>query len=183
MPSETWSRPGIDTIVLVGFMAAGKSTVGRMLAARLGWSCVDFDERIRERAGRPPGQIIREEGEAAFRSLEAQLTAELAGRTGLVLAPGGGWGADPARAATLGPGAVRVWLRITVDEALRRAGAEKLDRPLLGEGPDRHVRARNLLAERERGYAAAEIAVEVNGKSPEAVTDEIVRGLEAYSGG
>lgn len=170
-------------IVLVGFMAAGKTTVGRMLAARLGWSFVDFDERISQRAGRAPGQIIREEGEAAFRSHEAQLTAELAGRTGLVLAPGGGWGADPGRAAALGPGAVRVWLRITVEEALRRAGAEEVDRPLLGAGPDRHARAGALLAERARGYAAAEITVEVNGKSPEAVTDEIVRRLEAHSGG
>ena len=170
-------------IILVGFMAAGKSTVGRLLADRLGWGFVDFDARIRERAGRPPGQIIREDGEAAFRSHEARLTAELAGRTGLVLAPGGGWGADPGRAAALGPGAVRVWLRITAEEAVRRAGGEEVDRPLLGEGPDRVARARELLAERAAGYMAAEIVVDVHGRSPEVVTEEIFRRLEAYSGG
>lgn len=170
-------------IVLIGFMAAGKSTVGRMLARRIGWGFVDFDERVRERTGRDPGDIIRQDGEAAFRSLETQLTAELAGGQRLVLAPGGGWGADPGRAAALGPGAVRVWLRITAEEAVRRAGAEEVDRPLLGEGPDRVARARDLLAQRAAGYTTAEIVVDVDGKSPEVVTEEIFRRLEAYSGG
>ena len=183
VPSEPWSRPGIDMIVLVGFMAAGKTTVGRILADRLGWTFVDFDERIRARVGRSPGDIIRQDGEAAFRSREAQLTADLAGRKRLVLAPGGGWGADPRRADALGPGAVRVWLRITAEEAVRRADAEGVDRPLLGEGPDRVARARDLLVERASGYAAAEIVLDVDGRSPEVVTEEIFRRLEAYSGG
>lgn len=164
-------------------MAAGKSTVGRILARRLGWELVDFDDRIRQRTGRAAGTIIREDGEVAFRELEAALTRELAGRGGVVLAPGGGWGANPALAASLGPGTVRVWLRVDPAEAVRRAEAEGADRPLLAGGADPVVRARTLLDERRAAYAGAEIAVDVDGREPEAVADEIVRRLERHTGG
>lgn len=166
-------------------MAAGKSTVGRFLAERLGWELIDFDHRIRERTGRSPGAVIREDGEAAFRALEADVTRELAGRTGVVLAPGGGWGADPALAALLGEGTVRVWLRVSPEEAVRRAESEGVDRPLLGDGAaaDRVARAEGLLARREAAYRAAEIAVEVDGKAPAEVVDEIVGRLEGEARG
>lgn len=163
-------------------MAAGKSTVGRLLADRLGWEFLDFDGAILERTGRTAGEIIREDGEAAFRALEAELTHALAGRSRVVIAPGGGWGADPDNARRLGSDTTSVWLRIPVEEALRRAerdGRRGIERPLLdGAGEaDRLRRARGLLAKRERAYAAAELAVDVNGKEPEAIVDEILKGL------
>lgn len=164
-------------------MAAGKTTVGRLLAERLGWEFVDFDERIHERTGRTPGAIIREEGEAAFRAVEAGMARELAGRSRMVLATGGGWGADPRRAAALGPGTVRIWLRIGAAEAVRRAEADGTDRPLLGEPPGRLARAESLLAEREPGYAAADHVVDVDGTAAVVVVEEIVRRLGADSGG
>ncbi|MEJ2503697.1 MAG: shikimate kinase [Gemmatimonadota bacterium] len=175
--------PGIDRIVLVGFMASGKSTVGRLLARRLGWSFLDFDETIRDRTGRDAGTLIRTRGEAAFRALEAELTHEAAGLTAVVLAPGGGWVTQPGLADLLGPGTVRVWLRVSAAEAVRRADAEGRDRPLLGPAAGRLERAAELIRRREPLYSAAELAVDVDGKDPEAVVEAIVRGLAPETGG
>jgi shikimate kinase len=164
-------------------MAAGKSTVGRILAHRLGRQFVDLDELILERTGRTAAAIIRADGEAAFRRLEAGVTAELAGHRGLVLASGGGWGANPELARTLGPDTFRIWLRIPAGEAVRRAGTSDEDRPLLGagEGPAEEEevirRAERLLRQREPFYAAAEMTVDVAGKAPADVVEEIVRRL------
>jgi shikimate kinase len=165
--------PALECIVLVGFMAAGKSTVGRLLADRLGWDFVDFDDVIRFRTGRSAGALIREEGEPAFRRMEADLTRELAGRRRCVLAPGGGWATDPALGTALGEGTVRVWLRVSAREALRRARSGP-DRPLLG-AKDEAVE--HLLRTRELLYAAAEVVVDVDDRDPEVVAEEILRRL------
>jgi shikimate kinase len=171
--------------VLVGFVAAGKSTVGRLLAARLGWDLVDFDDRVRERTGLAPGALIRERGEPALREVEAALTAELADARDVVLVPGGGWGARPEMASSLGPGTVRVWLRLSAAEAVRRAAADGVDRPLLGDAEDHAGRLRtagSLLAARTWHYAAAEEVVDVEEKEPAAVVDEILERLDTLWG-
>lgn len=176
--------PGVRIIVLVGFMAAGKTTVGRRLAARLGWEFVDLDEMITTRSGRTPAALIREEGVAAFRELEAEATAALAGREELVLAPGGGWVTRPELAERLGPHAVRVWLRISPETAVRRAAAEAtaVDRPLL-EGPGAPVeRAGALLAEREPLYRAAELHVDAEA-DPDDIVDEIANMIRTLTPG
>lgn len=169
--------PAIDRIVLTGFMAAGKTTVGRRLAERIGWDFLDFDEEIEARTGSSSGSIIRERGEAAFRRIEADVTERLAGRRHVVLSPGGGWAANPSLFLRLGPGTVRVWLRISVEEAVRRAEAADADRPLLGEPTGRMDRAKGLLASREPLYARAELTVDVEGKGPDEVAAEIERWL------
>ncbi len=169
--------PTFGRIVLVGFMAAGKSTVGPRLAQRLDWDFVDFDRRIEERTGSSPGALIRERGELAFRRLEAELTEEFAGVTRVVLAPGGGWVTRPELLERLGPDTVRVWLRVSVSEALRRAGADEADRPLLGPAEGRAGRAEALLREREPLYERAEVVVNVDGREPDAVVEEILRQL------
>jgi shikimate kinase len=181
-------------------MAAGKTTVGRALAHRMGRQFVDLDELVLERTGRTAGAIIRADGEAAFRRLEAEITGHLAGRSGLVLAPGGGWGANPELARMLGPDTVRVWLRLSAAEAVRRAIASGEDRPLLdpaespgddpgadrgedrGEEADLVRRAERLLQQRESAYAEAELVVDVGGKEPAEVADEIVRRLNDLGG-
>lgn len=169
--------PGIERIVLVGFMGAGKTTVGRRLADRLEWPFIDLDAAIAERVGRSPGRLIRERGEPAFRRLEEELTAELAGRGQMVLAPGGGWVTRPALAERLGPGTVRIWLRVAPEEAVRRAESDPVDRPLLGPEEGRIERAEALLAERDRYYRMAEIAVDVDDKTPAQVVEDILRAL------
>lgn len=158
-------------------MAAGKSTVGALLAERLGWRFVDFDRRILARTGLDPGRLIRERGEAAFRELEAAVTEDVAGADEVVLAPGGGWVTRPDLVERLGPGTVRVWLRVSLDEALRRARADDTDRPLLGPIEGRAERAAALLRAREPMYERAEIVVDVDGREPGVVVDEILRRL------
>lgn len=165
-------------------MAAGKTTVGELLADRIGWRFIDFDREIGERTGLSAGRLIRERGEAALRDLEAELTAEIAGVGEVVLAPGGGWVTRPELAARLGSGTVMVWLRIGVDEAVRRAAdqaeaavGDRIDRPLLGPPNGRRERARELLESREPLYARAEVVVDVEDREPDVVVNEIVRRL------
>ena len=182
-PSRYGHARPIERIVLVGFMAAGKTTVGRIVAGRLDWDFVDFDEAIAERVGRVPGDVIREDGEPVFRALEAEVTAELADRDRVVLAPGGGWATQPELAASLGPGTVRVWLRVSPVEAVRRAEADGTDRPLMGPPEGRVERMARLLRRRSERYEEAELVVDVDEKRPEAVADEIVRHLGLETGG
>src|SRR5512143_2336464 len=88
-------------IVLTGFMGTGKTTVGRLLAAQLGYEFVDTDVLIEARLGRPISQVFAELGEAAFRQMEADLAQELANREGLVISTGGRLMLDPANVAAL----------------------------------------------------------------------------------
>lgn len=176
-----------ERIVLVGFMAAGKTTVGRRLADRLGWRFVDFDEALERRTGLAPGALIRTHGEARLRREEARLTAELAGCRETVLAPGGGWITQPGLAARLGAGTALVWLRLPAAEAVRRAereggaGADRaVDRPLLGPREGRIERAEALLRGREPLYAAADVVVDVDELEPDAVMEEILRRLRTH---
>ena len=164
-------------------MAAGKTTVGRILADRLGWAFADFDDAVAERAGRPTGAVIRDRGEAAFRALEAEVTRELAGRQHVVLAPGGGWAVQPSLMESLGPRTALVWLRVTPEEAVRRAEAEGTDRPLLGPPDGRVERMARLLRSREPRYRAADVVVDVDDREPPEVAEAILRRLESTAGG
>ncbi len=166
----------VERVVLVGFMAAGKTTVGRLLARRLGWTFLDFDDVIEARTGATVPQIFREQGEAAFRALEARLTEELAHAPGVVLAPGGGWITQPHLLDLLGPGSLVIWLRVSPEEAVRRALADHVHRPLLA-GPDPLGKARLLLAEREPLYYLADIAVDVDERDPDDVAWEIAERI------
>ena len=176
--------PGPDAIVLVGFMAAGKSTVGRLLGDRLGWRVVDLDEAVAERTGRTAAQLIRDQGEAALRREERRLTIELAAQENIVLSPGGGWITAPGILEALRPRTALVWLRVSLPEALRRADAQAdtVDRPLLGSGEGRNERAAALLREREPYYSRAQVTVDVDGKPAAAVADEILRQLDMDRG-
>ena len=141
------------TVVLTGFMATGKTTVGRALARRLGYDFVDTDAVIEERHGPIPA-IFAQHGEAAFRRIEREVAAELAGRPGLVIATGGRLMLDPANVATLGASAVVVCLQAGAEAIVARLRADATgveDRPMLaGDDPERRVR--ELLAERADGY-------------------------------
>ena len=158
-------------VLLIGFMASGKTTVGRQLAERLGWRFFDVDEEIVRRSGQTVPEIFREHGEAVFRALEARLAAEVRSTERAVIAPGGGWVTTPGALDGLPEGTFVVWLRVSAEEAVRRVG-ETADRPLLA-GADPLDRARTLLAERESLYRRADLVLDVDDRSPADIVDEI----------
>ncbi len=174
-------------MVLVGLPGAGKSTVGPLVAARLGpsWRFVDLDTEIERRAGHSVAQIFAAEGEAAFRRLEREETVHVVNErrqarhrgdgavAGLVLAPGGGWMLDPANLDVLGADVQTVYLRVSAESALHRMSAAAASRPLLAT-PDPLTALQRLLAARETVYLQANHTVAVELMSPESVADSIV---------
>ncbi|HWV56136.1 MAG TPA: shikimate kinase [Longimicrobiales bacterium] len=172
-----------ERVLLIGFMAAGKTTVGKRLAALLGWTFLDFDEEIERRIGVPVAEIFRRYGEPYFRELEAALTLEVHRLKGMVLAPGGGWITQPGLLDIVRDGTYVVWLRISPEEALKRARRTISRRPLLA-GPDPLGRARALIAQREPLYqAAADLVIDVNGRRSTGVAREIYRRMQEWTGG
>jgi shikimate kinase len=155
-------------VVLVGFMGAGKTTVGPLVAERLGYRFEDMDLRIENRAGRPVAVIFRDLGEEAFRALEREEAASLSEQPRLVVAAGGGAFTRPETRTLLQRGAVVVWLRCDLEVALARLPADGT-RPLAG---NRDI-MRRLLAEREPLYRMADVAVEAVG-APEDVANRIL---------
>jgi len=151
--SRAAARRAPQSLVLVGLPGAGKSTVGALVAARLGWPCIDLDRAIERAAGRTIAELFAQEGEGAFRAWERRLTAELApaGGVPVVLVPGGGWIEDPDHRARFGVSLRAVYLAVAPEVAVRRMGASVADRPLLqGADPEEGVRA--LLRRRESLY-------------------------------
>lgn len=165
--------PAPRRIVLVGFMGAGKTTVGGLLAERLGWSFVDLDACIEVHAGRTVAQIFAERGEAAFREEECRAAGELSTRWECVLATGGGaWAQPRVRALLAHGGAVAsVWLDAALDTLLARLPQDG-SRPLASS----RERMRALLASREPSYRLADLRVDA-GPPPAAVAQEIVKAL------
>lgn len=159
-------EPRERNIVLTGFMASGKTTVGREVAALLKRRFVDSDDVIVERAGMTISQIFERDGEAGFRALENQVCRELAGQRGLVIATGGGMLVNPEnRAAMLESGLV-----VSLDaptEVIRERLTRTTNRPLAGDWEA-------LYEKRRAAYAAIPYHVDVTDKTPKAIAQEIV---------
>lgn len=150
-------------VVLVGLPGSGKTSVGAVVAAELGARFVDVDEAVERRAGKSVGRIFAEDGEAAFRALEAELGAAAFAGAPAVIAPGGGFfAAAVTRAMARGSGLVVYLQTDPADAAARLQGAN--GRPLL-EGGDVETRVAALLAQRETLYAAADCAVATGGRT------------------
>jgi shikimate kinase len=111
-------------------------------------------------------------GPQALRAMEAALTAEAAGMAGAVLAPGGGWITRPELLERLGPGTLSVWLRVSPPEAVRRLNGDTIARPFRGAA-DALPRVAAMLAEREPLYRLADLAVPVDGRTPEEIAFEV----------
>jgi shikimate kinase len=159
--------------VLVGLPGSGKSTVGAMLAGKLGRTFLDFDTEIERRQGMPVSQIFGEKGEAGFRELERALTAELKDLGNMVLAPGGGWVGDPQVVSLIHPPAVLIYLRVRPETALKRLAGSAGTRPLLNR-PDPLGELTKLFEQRRAAYQAAEIEIGTELLTPEQVTDQIL---------
>jgi len=160
-------------VVLTGFMGTGKTTVGRLLADLLGYEFVDTDELIVELHG-PVDEIFRDRGEDAFRAIERDVAAELAERDRAVISTGGRMMLDPVNAATLGARA-RVFCLTASPETIAARVLNGPVRPLLA-GPSPIARIRQLLAEREAGYAQFE-QVATDNRTAAEIADELAARL------
>ena len=161
----------MTNIVVTGFMGTGKTAVGREVARWLGRPFVDMDAEIEARAGKPIPRIFTEDGEAAFRRMEAALCEELSAQNGLVIATGGGALVDPTnRALMMGSGTV-VCLTCDVDEILRRV-SDNLHRPLLNVADPRAEIVRLLEARRE-AYAAIPWQIDTTGLPIEEIAERV----------
>jgi shikimate kinase len=162
----------IDRVVLVGFLGAGKSRVGRALANRLEWEFFDFDEQVERREGKPLRVVADESGDDYLRTIERALTEEIAGVPRLVIAPGGAWITQPDLLAKLGSGTLAVWLRVSPSEAYERIQASADDHPWRGL-PRALDRIGDTMREREPLYRLADVSVPTNWRSPETIAFEV----------
>lgn len=165
-----------DRIFLIGYRGSGKSTVGRLLAAKLGWHFVDADDEIESRVGQSIVEIFACEGESGFRRRETTIMIELAKRQHTVIACGGGVILEAANRELLRHAGTCVWLRCDVPTILERIRRDKdsTQRPPLTELP-LETEVAHLLAERTPHYqATAQLCIDTSGQSPEAVVSAIL---------
>ncbi|MHB9003205.1 MAG: shikimate kinase [Coriobacteriia bacterium] len=159
-------------LLLIGFMGAGKSTVGRALASTLGLPFVDLDQRIEKTAGKSV-QALFMDGEESFRVVESAVLRSLASEDDAVVACGGGVVTRDSNIAALHELGTVIYLKVSVGESLARIG-DTASRPLLA-GPDTAAAAAVLLSGRESLYAAAaDIVVDTEGLEPTAVVTRIL---------
>jgi shikimate kinase len=165
-------------LFLVGFMGAGKTTVGQALARLLGWDFLDLDDAIEAAEGRSIARIFQESGEPHFRDRERELLAGLEGRRRLVVACGGGTYAHPPAAQVIDRLGVAVWVEAPLGLCLRRA-AHGPPRPLL-KGPRQ---AEALYRARLPRYRTAPLRIDAERLTPEAAAERIVALLDARAAG
>jgi shikimate kinase len=164
------------SLVLVGMMGAGKTSVGRRLASTLGVPFRDADAEIELAAGCTVNEIFERFGEPAFRAGERKVIARLLGEPAHVLATGGGAFMDPETRSRIKELAVSIWLRAHIELLIERV-MRKDHRPLL-RNTDTRVALERLLKEREPIYAQADIVVESDDGPHEAVVKRIVAALD-----
>ena len=161
-----------DKIYLVGFMAAGKTTVARALAERLGWRAEDIDELIEARERRTVADIFARSGEPYFRTLERDILRLLLPLRHVVVATGGGTFMDPDNRVAINMDGVSVWLDVPLDELVARLPADGR-RPLAAD----RAQMERLYAIRQAAYANAQIRIDARGAHPEAVAERILEAV------
>ena len=168
---------GPRSLVLVGLMGCGKSSVGKRLAARLGLPFVDADDEIVKAAGQSINEIFAEHGEAYFRDGERRVIQRILAAGPQVLATGGGAFMNEETRATIRRSGISIWLRADLPVLMRRV-LKRDTRPLLKTGDPEQV-MRNLIATRYPVYAEADLAVESRDVAHEVIVSEILDALRA----
>jgi len=166
-------------VVLVGLMGAGKSTVGRRLARRLGIPFIDSDAAIEDAAGLTAGEVFERYGEADFRDGERRLVARLLDGGVRVIATGGGAYVNEQTRRLLNEKAITIWLDAPTELLAERTARRPETRPLLNKG-DRTEILQSLIEQRRPKYAEAHIRVASQGSSHADVVDTIVAELDRY---
>jgi len=161
-----------DKIYLVGFMAAGKTTVARILAELLGWRAEDIDELIEARERRTVAEIFARNGEPYFRSIERDILRLLLPLRHCVVATGGGTFMDPDNRAAINVDGVSVWLDVPLEELVARMPADGR-RPLAAD----RAQMERLFAARQVAYANAQLRVDARGGHPEAIAERIIEAV------
>ncbi len=172
-----------SNIALIGFMGTGKTSVGRELAARLGWKLVETDALIEKAAGKTIAGIFREDGEIAFRELEIAAVKRVAAGELQVIACGGGVVLNSINIARLQETGAVVLLTASPAEILKRTAADSVIRPLLRNGRDPAAAVHDLLQLRSPLYRrAADVTVSTNRVTADKVADRIIEKLKGYEG-
>jgi shikimate kinase len=181
--TEAMTRTALHdcSVVLIGLMGAGKTTVGRRLAAAMERPFADADHEIERAAGRSVAEIFDDFGEAAFRDGERRVIARLLDEEPMVLALGGGAFVDPKTRALVKEKAISVWLQ--ADVAILAARVARRDtRPLLRGGDPQEILER-LLAVRRPAYAEADIHIDASAGTHQATAGSILAALQAREEG
>jgi shikimate kinase len=161
-----------DKIYLVGFMAAGKTTVARLVAERLGWRAEDIDELIEARERRTVAEIFSKSGEPYFRSVERDILRLLLPLRHCVVATGGGTFMDPDNRVAINMDGVSVWLDVPLEDLVARLPADGR-RPLAAD----RAQMERLFALRQIAYATAQLRVDARDAHPEAVAERIIEAV------
>lgn len=167
-----------NNLILIGFMGTGKTSLGKILANKLGCAFVDLDQKIEADNGMSIPEIFERYGEEHFRRLERIAVEEVANRRGIVIATGGGTVKDPRNVELLKAGGIMICLTTSVDELLNRT-AVKGERPVLdshhqSQG-DRKAAIEKLLNDRQKFYDQADYKIDTTDWSPLKLVDDIIK--------
>jgi shikimate kinase len=171
-------RLGDRPIVLVGLMGAGKTAIGRRIAATLGLPFVDSDHEIETASRMTVPELFEKYGEAEFRALEQRVIARLLHEGARVLATGGGAFMNRDTRTAIREQAVSVWLKADLDTLMGRV-MKKQNRPLLKADDPRAVMER-LMAARYPVYAEADITVQTRDERREVIAEEVIAAIDAF---
>ena len=163
-----------EKIYLVGFMAAGKTTLARALAARLGWEAMDIDEMIEQRERATVAEIFARHGETYFRAIERTILFEQLGRAQLVVATGGGTFADVQNRAAINRDGASVWLDVPIQRLIDRIPSDGR-RPLAAD----RAGFERLYHLRRTAYGQAHIRLDAGRASVDALVEQLVDWLGA----
>ena len=167
-------------IVLIGLPGAGKSTVGRLVAERLHAGFVDIDTILIRKEGKPIAMIFAEKGEPVFREMERKEVDAALANEPAVIAPGGGWAAQPGALDDAKPRGYLVYLKARAEVAVGRAEPSGARPVLMGDDP--LARMRDLFTTRDPLYAKADATVLTEAKPAEKVADEVVKLAQTGAG-
>ena len=162
-----------ENIILIGFMGVGKTSLGKLLASKLGRAFIDLDEKIEHDANMTIPEIFEKHGEKYFRELEKSAVKEVTARKNLVIATGGGTVKDEENLQLLKNSGVIICLTTDPEEIFRRTEKHG-ERPVLdGGGNERLETIKKLLAEREKFYSQADFQIDTTNWSPLQIVNEI----------